>query len=68
MALAALTKAGSNDRLAVLQALMTTSGLDTVVGAMTFDANGDAKGGVISSYQVGTSWPPDFKGAITQSK
>ena len=27
--------------------------------------NGDAKGGVISSYQVGTSWPPEFKGVIT---
>jgi branched-chain amino acid transport system substrate-binding protein len=66
--LAALTKAATNDRLAVLQAVMATSALDTVVGAMTFDANGDAKGGVISSYQVGTSWPPDFKGVITQSK
>src|SRR6478672_9299308 len=60
--LAALTKAATNDRLAVLQAVMGTSGLDTVVGAVTFDQNGDAKGGVISSYQVATSWPPDFKG------
>jgi branched-chain amino acid transport system substrate-binding protein len=66
--LAALTKAATNDRLAVLQAVMGTSALDTVVGAMTFDPNGDAKGGVISSYQVGTSWPPTFKGVITQSK
>ena len=66
--LAALTKAATNDRLAVLQAIMGTSGLDTVVGAMTFDQNGDAKGGVISSYQVATSWPPVFKGVITQSK
>ena len=66
--LAALTKAGTNDRLAVLQAVMGTSGLDTVIGPMTFDPNGDAKGGVISSYQVGTSWPPAFKGVITQSK
>ena len=66
--LAALTKAATNDRLAVLQAVMGTSALDTVVGPMTFDPNGDAKGGVISSYQVGTTWPPDFKGVITQSK
>jgi branched-chain amino acid transport system substrate-binding protein len=66
--LAALTKAATNDRLAVLQAVMGTSGLDTVVGTMAFDPNGDAKGGVISSYQVGTSWPPEFKGVITQSK
>ena len=66
--LAALTKAATNDRFAVLQAVMGTSGLDTVVGAVTFDPNGDAKGGVISSYQVATSWPPAFKGVITQSK
>src|SRR6476619_7511243 len=66
--LAALTKAATNDRLAVLQAVMGTSGLATVIGAVTFDQKGDAKGGVISSYQVATSWPPDFKGVITQSK
>lgn len=68
--LAALTKAGANatDRLAVLQAVMGTSGLDTVIGATSFDQNGDVKGGVISSYQVETSWPPTFKGVITQSK
>jgi branched-chain amino acid transport system substrate-binding protein len=66
--LAAITKAATNDRLAVLQAVMGTSALDTVVGAMTFDPNGDAKGGVISSYLVGTSWPPEFKGVITQTK
>ncbi len=66
--LAALTKAATNDRLAVLQAVMGTSALDTVVGAMAFDANGDAKGGVISSYQVITSWPPKFLGVITQTK
>ena len=66
--LAALTKAGSNDRLAVLQAIMGTSGVDTVIGPTTFDPNGDAKGGVISSYQVTKGWPPEFKGAITQSK
>jgi branched-chain amino acid transport system substrate-binding protein len=66
--LAALQKAGTNDRLAVLKALMGTSGLDTVIGAVSFDTSGDAKGGVISSYQVGTSWPPEFKGVITQTK
>jgi len=68
VALAALTKAATNDRLAVLQAVMGTSALATVIGPVTFDQNGDAKGGVISSYQVATSWPPDFKGVITQSK
>src|SRR6478752_5245285 len=53
VALAALTTAGTNDRLAVLKAVMGTSGLSTVIGNVTFDPNGDAKGGVISSYQVG---------------
>src|SRR3954447_3075251 len=66
--LAALQKAATNDRAEVLKAIMATSGLDTVVGAMAFDQNGDAKEGVISSYQVGTSWPPEFKGVIPQSK
>jgi len=68
--LAALTKAGANatDRLAVLQNIMGTSGLDTVIGTTSFDQNGDVKGGVISSYQVETSWPPKFLGVITQSK
>lgn len=66
--LAALQKAATNDRLAVLKALMGTSGLDSVVGPITFDPNGDAKGGVISSYLVGTAWPPEFKGVITQTK
>jgi branched-chain amino acid transport system substrate-binding protein len=64
----ALTKAGTNDRLAVLKAVMATSGLETVIGSTSFDASGDVKGGVISSYKVGTSWPPEFKGVITQSK
>jgi branched-chain amino acid transport system substrate-binding protein len=68
--LAALTKAGANatDRLAVLQNIMGTSGLDTVIGTTAFDQNGDVKGGVISSYQVEISWPPKFLGVITQSK
>jgi branched-chain amino acid transport system substrate-binding protein len=68
--LAALTKAGANatDRLAVLQNIMGTNGLDTVIGTTSFDPNGDVKGGVISSYQVETSWPPKFLGVITQSK
>jgi branched-chain amino acid transport system substrate-binding protein len=68
--LAALTKAGANatDRLVVLQNIMGTSGLDTVIGTTAFDPNGDVKGGVISSYQVETSWPPKFLGVITQSK
>ena len=66
--LAALQKAATNDRWLVLQNVMATSGLDTVIGSFTLDANGDPKGGVISSYLVGSSWPPEYKGVITQQK
>jgi branched-chain amino acid transport system substrate-binding protein len=68
VALAALQKAATNDRLAVLQAVMGTSGLSAVIGTVTFDQNGDAKGGVISSYHVATSWPPVYDGVITATK
>ena len=66
--LAGLKQANTNDRWLILQAIMGTANLDTVIGKVTFDANGDVKGGVISSYQVGTSWPPAYKGVITMSK
>lgn len=66
--LAGLKKAATNDRWLILQAIMSTADLETVIGKFTLDANGDPKGGVISSYQVGTSWPPVYKGVITQSK
>ena len=45
---------------------MGTTALDTVIGSFTLDANGDPKGGVISSYLMGAAWPPDYKGTITQ--
>jgi branched-chain amino acid transport system substrate-binding protein len=66
--LAALKKAATNDRWLVLQAVMGTTDLDTVIGKFTLDQNGDPKGGVISSYLVGTTWPPEYKGVITQQK
>ncbi|MFL5714009.1 MAG: branched-chain amino acid ABC transporter substrate-binding protein [Chloroflexota bacterium] len=66
--LAGLTKAGTNDRAKVLDAIMGTSGLDTVIGSFTLDANGDPKGGVISSYLMGAAWPPEYKGVITQAQ
>lgn len=66
--LAGLTKAATNDRWLVLQAIMGTTDLDTVIGKFSLDANGDPKGGVISSYLVGDAWPPEYKGVITQSK
>jgi len=66
--LAGLQKAGTNDRAKVLDAIMATSGLDTVIGSFTLDANGDPKGGVISSYIMGDAWPPEYKGVITQAQ
>jgi branched-chain amino acid transport system substrate-binding protein len=66
--LAGLTAAGTNDRYKVLQAIMATSAVDTVIGPFTLDANGDPKGGVISSYIMGDAWPPEYKGVITQQQ
>jgi branched-chain amino acid transport system substrate-binding protein len=60
-ALAALQKAGTNDRWEVLKNVMATKDLPTVLGTLTLDPNGDAVGGVITGYQVETSWPPAFK-------
>ncbi len=60
-ALAALQKAGTNDRWEVLKNVMATKDLPTVLGTLTLDPNGDAIGGVITGYQVETSWPPAFK-------
>lgn len=65
VALAGLTKAATNDRWEVLKAVMATAGLETVVGTVTFDANGDATGGSITSYKVETSWPPVFDAILT---
>ncbi len=64
-ALAALKKAGTNDRYEVLKAVMATKDLPTVLGNLTFDANGDAIGGSISGYKVETSWPPAFQLILT---
>jgi len=61
----ALKKAGTNDRYEVLKALMATKDLQTVLGNVTFDANGDAIGGSISGYKVETSWPPTFQTVLT---
>ncbi len=58
--LAALQKAGTNDRYEVLKNVMATSGLATVTGTVTLDANGDVTGGGITGYQVVDSWPPKF--------
>src|SRR3954454_18202117 len=66
--LAGLTKAATNDRAKVLDAIMSTSGLETVIGSFTLDPNGDPKGGVISSYLMGSTWPPEYKGVITQAQ
>jgi branched-chain amino acid transport system substrate-binding protein len=64
----ALTVAGTNDRYPIMQAMMATANLDTVIGSFTLDPNGDPKGGVISSYIMGSTWPPAYKGVITQAQ
>jgi branched-chain amino acid transport system substrate-binding protein len=61
VALAALQKAGTNDRYEVLKNVMATKDLATVLGTTSFDANGDAIGGSISGFKVETSWPPAFQ-------
>jgi branched-chain amino acid transport system substrate-binding protein len=66
VALNGLTKAATpNDRWEVLKIVMATKDLDTVVGKVTFDANGDVVGGSISAYKVETSWPPAFQSILT---
>jgi branched-chain amino acid transport system substrate-binding protein len=60
VALDALTRAGTNDRYEVLKAVFATE-LDTVLGKMSFDANGDSELIALTGYQVETSWPPTFK-------
>jgi branched-chain amino acid transport system substrate-binding protein len=65
VALAALQKAGTNDRWEVLKNVMATKDLPTVLGTTTLDANGDAVGGSITGYKVETSWPPAFQLILT---
>jgi branched-chain amino acid transport system substrate-binding protein len=64
VALDALTRAGTNDRWDILQAVFATE-LDTVLGKMSFDANGDSELIAITGYQVETSWPPAFKEVLS---
>lgn len=55
----------ANDRWEVLKAVMATKDLETVVGKITLDANGDALNGVITGYKVETGWPPVFQSVLT---
>jgi branched-chain amino acid transport system substrate-binding protein len=64
VALAALTAAGTNDRWDILKAVFATS-LDTVLGKVSFDANGDSTIIALTGYQVETSWPPTFKEVLS---
>jgi branched-chain amino acid transport system substrate-binding protein len=59
------TAAVPNDRWEVLKVAMATKDLDTVVGKITFDANGDALGGSVTGYKVETSWPPTFQSILS---
>ncbi len=42
-----------------------SANLDTVIGKVTFDANGDNPQGSMTGYQVETSWPPTFKEVLS---
>jgi branched-chain amino acid transport system substrate-binding protein len=64
VALDALTRAGTNDRYEVLKAVFATN-LDTVLGKMSFNANGDSQLIALTGYQVETSWPPTFKEVLS---
>jgi branched-chain amino acid transport system substrate-binding protein len=64
VALDALTRAGTNDRYDVLKAVFATS-LDTVLGKVSFDANGDSTIIALTGYQIETSWPPTFKEVLS---
>ena len=67
LVLAALVKAATNDRYLILQNIMGSTAVPTVIGPITLDPNGDPKGGVISSYLMGAAWPPEYKGVIVQA-
>lgn len=64
VALDALTRAGTNDRYEVLKAVFATN-LDTVLGKVSFDANGDNTLVSMTGYQVESSWPPAFKEVLS---
>ncbi|MGZ5372619.1 MAG: branched-chain amino acid ABC transporter substrate-binding protein [Aeromicrobium sp.] len=69
VALNALKNAATpNDRWEVLKGVMGTKDLDSVVGKVTFDANGDALGGSITAYEVKTGWPPTFVSILSVSE
>ncbi|HEX4898535.1 MAG TPA: branched-chain amino acid ABC transporter substrate-binding protein [Candidatus Limnocylindrales bacterium] len=68
VALKGLQTAGTNDRYEILKAVMGMADLDTVVGKVTFDANGDALNGSITAYKVETSWPPVFDSILSVSE
>jgi branched-chain amino acid transport system substrate-binding protein len=59
------TAATPNDRWEVLKAAMGTTDLDTVLGKVTLDENGDALGGSITGYKIETAWPPVFQSILT---
>jgi branched-chain amino acid transport system substrate-binding protein len=63
--LEALKKANTNDRALVLQNVMATKDLDTVVGKLTLNADGDPTTASPTAYHVETSWPPTFVKFLT---
>ena len=52
VALAAISKVCKKDRAAILDAMLATKDLDTVVGKLTFDKNGDTTATTMTGYVV----------------
>ena len=59
VALAAISKVCKKDRAAILEAMLATKDLDTVVGKLTFDKNGDTTATTMTGYVVSAKglWP-----------
>jgi branched-chain amino acid transport system substrate-binding protein len=66
VSLAALKAAATpNDRYEVLKAVFATKDLDTVLGKIGFNAEGDNTSQSLTGYKVETSWPPAFQQFLT---
>jgi len=68
VALDALTRAGTNDRWAVLQAVFATQDFASYLGTMSIDENGDNTLSEATGYQVETSWPPAFQKVLSAAE
>jgi len=61
LAMDALTRAGTNDRYKVLQAVFSTKDFASYLGTFTIKPDGDTTLAEATGYQVVDSWPPKFE-------